>query len=1063
MSGAFNLSEWALRHRTLVWFLMILVLVAGASAYMRLGRAEDPPFTFKIMVIQVLWPGATISDTLEQVTDRIERKLQETPGLDHVKSFTTPGRAMIYVVLRGDVREGDVAEAWYQVRKKVSDIRAQLPQGISGPFFNDEFGDTYGIIYAFTSDGFTQRELRDRVEEIRSRLLNIENVSKVDIFGAQDEKIYIEFSVERLAHLKLDWEALMRALQAQNAVTPAGVIQGADDKILVQVGGAFRSEEDLREVNFAANGHLIRLRDIATVERAYVDPPQPMFRFNGQPAIGLGIAMVAGGDILKLGENVSRAMKAIIAGSPVGIEMHLVADQPHVVEEAVGEFTKALWEAVAIVLAISFVSLGLRAGAVVACTIPLVLAAVFVAMDFFGIDLQRISLGALIIALGLLVDDAMITVEAMVTRLERGWDKVRSATYAYSTTAFPMLTGTLVTVFGFVPVGLARSAAGEYTFSLFAVVSIALMISWVVAVVFAPLIGVTILPDKFKHDGAEAGGRVSRVYRWVVAAAMRWRWATIVLTLALMGVAVMGMRFVSQQFFPASDRPELLVDLKLSTASSLYATERTVRQLDGLLKDNPEIDHWSTYVGSGAARFYLPLNVEAPNDFFAQTVIVTKSLEARERVRARLEETLTQEIPQAVVRLSPLELGPPIGWPLQYRVAGPDLDRVQQLGFQAAEIIAAHPLTRKVNFDWMEPVRTQRIVVDQDQARLLGVSSEQLATSLNAVVSGLTITQVRDEIYLIDVVARAELEARLSPEILLTLPIPLPSGGTAPLLQLAKVEQGQDDSLIWRRQRVPTLTIQSDITGGGLPEEVSRELQPQIDALNAGLEPGYSVVVGGGIEEARQSRASVAAVLPLAGMLMLVVLMIQLHSFQRVFLVLSVAPFGLVGVVAALLFSGKPLGFVALLGVIALIGMIIRNSVILVDQIRAETEHGHEPWDAVIEASVSRFRPILLTAAAAILAMIPIAPTVFWGPMAYAIMGGLAVATGLTLLFLPALYVTWFRIPRAACGGRESALKEIRTESADAGGSFAPAPAMSEPASDRSLQPIPFGDSSRFG
>ncbi|MGH6924131.1 MAG: efflux RND transporter permease subunit [Propylenella sp.] len=1017
MSG-FNLSEWALRHRVLVWFFIIVILAAGAASYARLGRAEDPVFTFKAMLVEVRWPGATIADTLEQVTDRIERKLQETPGLDYVKSFTVPGRTVLQVWVRGDVPAADIPEAWYQVRKKVSDIRATLPDGITGPFFNDEFGDTYGIIYAFTADGFTHRELRDAAEDVRSTLLGIANVSKVDIFGVQDEKVYIEFSVQELAGLNIDRQALIRALQAQNAIAPAGIIQGRDEKILVQVEGAFRSEDDLRKVNFAIGGRLLRLSDVATVTRTYGDPPQPMFKFNGTPAIGLGIAMTAGGDILKLGEDVDEAMEEIVADLPIGIEPHLVADQPHVVEEAVSEFTQALWEAVAIVLAISFLSLGLRAGAVVACSIPLVLAAVFVAMSYLDIDLQRISLGALIIALGLLVDDAMITVEAMVTRLEHGWDKERAATFAYSSTAFPMLTGTLVTAFAFVPVGFAKSAAGEYTFSLFAVVAVALLISWIVAVVFAPLIGVAILPGKPKQHTETEPGRVNRIYRRSVVAAMRWRWSTIVLTLVLMGAAIFGMRFVSQQFFPASDRPELLVDLKLSGASSIYATERAAAELDEILKGDTDIVHWSSYIGAGAVRFYLPLNVEVPNDFFAQAVVVTRSLAVREAVRERLETALAQRIPEVVFKVAPLELGPPIGWPVQYRVTGPDVERVRQLGYEVAEIVAAHRGVSKVNFDWMEPVRTLRIEVDQDQARLLGVSSEQVADALNAVVSGLSITQIRDGIYLIEVVARGEVEARLSPMALRTLPVALPNGETVPLLQLATVHYGQDFPLIWRRQRLPTLTVQSDVLPGTLPDSVAGDLAPRIEALNSELEPGYSVIVGGGIEEAAKSQLSVAAVLPLAGMLMLIALMIQLQSFQRVFLVLSVAPFGLVGVVAAMLLSGKALGFVALLGVIALTGMIIRNSVILIDQIQVEIGQGRARWDAVVEASANRFRPILLTAAAAILAMIPIAPTVFWGPMAYAIMGGLAVATALTLIFLPALYVAWFRIREGEGGAR---------------------------------------------
>ena len=1010
MNGNFNASDWALRHRSLLWFFVVVILAAGAFAYLRLGRAEDPTFTFKTMLVQVLWPGANIADTLEQVTERVERKLQEVAGLDHVKSFTGPGKSVIFVVVGGSVPPSQVDDTWYQVRKKVSDIRGALPAGVVGPFFNDEFGDTYGIIYAFTADGFTHRELRDHAEAVRSRLLRLEGVSKIDIFGTQDEKIYVEFSIEELASLNISRRILIEALQTQNAIAPAGVIHGPDEKILVQVGGEFRSEADLRKVNFAANGRLFRLSDLATITRAYADPPQPMFRFRDEPAIGLGIAMVPGGDILALGERVREAMAEITADLPLGIEPHLVADQPEVVTHAVDEFTKALWEAVAIVLGISFLSLGLRAGAVVACAIPLVLAAVFIAMASFAIDLQRISLGALIIALGLLVDDAMIATESMVAKLEHGWDKARAATFAYTSTAFPMLTGTLVTICGFIPVAFARSSAGEYTFSLFAVVSIALVISWVVAVLFTPLIGVTLLPNNMKHGSSRIGGRVTGVYRSVVQGAMRFRWLTIGLTLTLLGLSVFALRFVPQQFFPASDRPELIVDLKLSAASSIRATEAAADRLSRLLEDDPDVEQWTTYVGSGAIRFYLPLTVDLPNDFISQTVILTKGLQERERVRERLEEAIATEIPHAVARLYPLELGPPSGWPLQYRISGPDAALVRNHAYDVARLISTDPRARTVNFDWIEPIRTLRVDVDQDQARLLGISSEQLAQSLNAILSGVTLTQVRDGIYLIDVVARANEATRASPAALRTMPILLPNGGTVPLLQVATVDYGQDTPLIWRRQREPTVTVQADILPGALPESIVKDLAPAIAALNAELPSGYKVQVGGGIEEAAKSRRSVAAVLPIAGLLMLVVLMIQLQSVQRTLLVLSVAPFGLIGVVAAILLAGTSLGFVALLGVIALIGMIIRNSVILVDQIGVEIEGGRAPWNAVIEASANRLRPIVLTSAAAILAMIPIAPTVFWGPMAIAIMGGLALATALTLVFLPALYVTWFRI-----------------------------------------------------
>jgi len=1009
MNG-FNLSDWALRHRPLVWFFMIIVVLAGVYSYNRLGRNEDPDFTVKQMVVQVNWPGATVHDTLQQVTDRIEKKLQETPNLDYLRSYTRAGQTTVFVNLLGSTPAREVSGIWYQVRKKIGDIASTLPAGVVGPFFNDEFGDTYGIIYGFTADGFNQRELRDYVENVRSQLLAVPDVSKVDIFGAQDEVIYIEFSAHQLAGLNLDRQALVQALAAQNAVTPSGVVEGPSEKLQIEVSGGLHSEADIRRVNFVANGRVFRLSDIATIRRGYADPPQPMFGVDGHPAIGLGISMKAGGDILALGRNISGSMARIRSDLPIGIEPHLVANQPSVVTASVDDFMQALWEAIAIVLAVSFVSLGMRAGAVVAISIPTVLAAVFVFMQIFGIDLQRVSLGALIIALGLLVDDAMITVEMMVNRLEAGFDKVRAATFAYASTAFPMLTGTMVTVAAFVPIGFARSNAGEYTFSIFAVVAIALIVSWVVAVLFAPLIGVTLLPSRLKHSESREPGRIIVAFRRVLTLAMRRRWWTIGLALGLLVLSVVGLNFVPKQFFPSSDRPELLVNLALPQNASIYGTDRISKSLDAILRNDRDIDRWSSYVGQGAIRFYLPLDVQLANDFFAQTVIVTKDLEARERVKAKLAAALQKQFPSVMVRISALELGPPVGWPIQYRVSGPDPEKVRGLAYDVSAIIAANSYTQTINFDWIEPIRTLQIRVNQDQARLLGISSQSLSQAINGVVSGTKVTQVRDGIYLIDVVARANAQDRISLATLRTLQVPLPSGQTVPLPQIASLDYGLSAPLVWRRDRLPTLTVQADVTGKTLPATVIAELTPKIAQLNTTRPAGYKVVVGGTVEQSAQSQASVAAVLPIAGLLMLVVLMLQLQSFNKLFLVLSVAPFGLIGVVIALLVSDSPLGFVALLGVIALVGMIVRNSVILVEQIDQERAQGRAPWDAVVEATTHRFRPILLTAAAAILGMIPIAPTVFWGPMAFAIMGGLAVATALTLVFLPALYVAWFRI-----------------------------------------------------
>ena len=664
----------------------------------------------------------------------------------------------------------------------------------------------------------------------------------------------------------------------------------------------------------------------------------------------------------------------------------------------------------------SLISLGARAGAVVALAIPLVLAAVFMVMMIEGIDLQRISLGALIIALGLLVDDAMITVETMVGRLERNDTKERAATFAYTSTAFPMLSGTLVTIAGFVPIGFARSGAGEYTFSIFAVVATALIVSWVVAVLFTPLLGVWILKKpKVAHETVEPGP-IMRTFRKFLQLAMRARWITIAATVCLFGASLVGMRFVPQQFFPSSDRPELLVDLSLTDNASIYATRDVAARVDRLLKGDPDVDHWSTYVGRGAVRFYLPLNVQLPNDFFSQLVVVTKGLEQRERVKAKLERALAEEFPSVVGRVYPLELGPPVGWPLQYRVSGPDADQVRVTALEVAQILGSDARAQNVNYDWMAPARTVRIQVDQDKARLLGLSSQDLAQALNAVVSGVTATQMRSGIYLVDVLIRANAEQRVSLSTIRTLQVPLPDGRTVPLSQIASVEYGQEYPIVWRRDEQPTVTVEADLMPGTQAATVVDALAPKIRALNASLQGGLHVDVGGTVEESTKAQASVAAVMPLMLVLILTVLMIQLRSFNRLFLVLSVAPLGLIGVVAALLVSGKPLGFVALLGVLALTGMIARNSVILIDQIEKNKARGMHPWDAVIDATLHRFRPILLTAAAAILGMIPIAPTIFWGPMAYAIMGGLAVATLLTLVFLPALYVAWFRIkdPAAA-------------------------------------------------
>jgi multidrug efflux pump len=1003
-----NLSEISIKRPSLIFYFMILAVIAGTLTFLKLGRNEDPAFTFRTMVVAAHWPGATIDETLQQVTERLERKLQEVPYIDNLRSFTNAGRTTIFVDLKGSTPAAVVPDMWYDVRRRVGDMAHTLPQGVLGPFFDDDFGDTYGIIYGFTADGFSHRELRDYVESARSRLLLVQDVSKVEILGAQDEQIFLEISTERLAALGLDYGAILATLQAQNAVRPAGVVQTGEERISLRVSGAFASEADLLAVNIVAAGQVLRLSDIATVRRGLIDPPQPMFRVNGTNAIGLAVAMRAGGDILALGENVRAAMAAIKRDLPVGIEPILVADQAVTVDVAIGDFTESLWQAILIIIVCSFISLGVRPGLVVALGIPLTLAIVFPLMQATGIDLQRISLGALIIALALLVDDAMTTVDAMMRRLAAGDSKEDAATFAYKNLAAPMLAGTLVTIAGFVPIGFAASSAGEYTFSIFAVVGMTLIVSWFVAVMFAPLIGMKLLRAP-KGPVDAPPGRVERGYRALLTTALRFRFVTIGLTLGLFGIAVVGMRYVPQQFFPASDRPELLVDLTLPQNSSIFASEAAVTRLERTLKDSPEVERWSSYIGRGAIRFYLPLNAQLPNPFFAQLVVVAKDVDARDRLQAKLDAVLSEEFPGIVSRTAPLELGPPVGWPLQYRVSGPSPDRVRAIALDLAQVMGANPDTRRINFDWMEPQRQVRITVDQDQARRLGISSASLAAVLNTKVTGQTITQVRDDIYLINVVMRATDAERASLETLATLQVPIPGGRTVALSQFATFEHTQELPQVWRRNRVPTLTVQADVRAGILPDAAVTTLAPEIARLGATLPPGYAIATGGIDEESKASRASVLAVVPAMIVIMLTVMMFQLQSFQRLFFLVSVMPLGLIGVVGALLLFDRPMGFVAILGMLALLGMIAKNAIILIVQIEIDRAEGKAVWEAAVSAAASRFRPLVLTALSTILGMVPIIPTVFWGPMAIAISGGLLVATLLTLVFLPTVYVTWFR------------------------------------------------------
>lgn len=1001
----FNLSAWTLKHQSLVIFLMLAVMLGGVMSYQRLSRNEDPPFTIKVMVVSAQWPGASTTDMTNLVTDKLEKRLSETPYLDFTQSYTRPGQTVIFVNLRDTTPPGQVPDIWYQVRKKVGDLAPDLPAGVLGPFYNDEFGDTFGSLFAFTGDGFSLRELRDRVERIRSELLSLPDIGKVNVLGVQEEEVVITFSTSKLASLGLNPSTAIDALRAQNAVTPAGVVRSGSENISLRVSGAFASEHSLSDLTLSIGGRFVRLTDIASIERRLEDPAAPSVRVNGVPVIALAISMAEGGNLLSFGEALHARMEAIAAGLPHGIEMSQIADQTTVVKEAVGGFVKVLLEAVAIVLAVSFVSLGTRAGLVISAAIPLVLAMTFVGMELTGIGLQRVSLGALIIALGLLVDDAMITVESMVSGLEQGQDKATASCRAYDTTAFPMLTGTLVMIAGFIPVGFAASSAGEYTFSLFMVVLISLVCSWVVAVLFAPLLGTWILPRTLRHHGHQEG-RLLRGYRQVLDWALSHRWLTLTAALLAFGISLVGMTKVEQQFFPASDRPELLVNLALPQNASREATDSRAQALEAVLAQDPDVVRFTTYVGSGSVRFYLPMDLQLENDNVSETVVVTKGIAERDQVRKRLAAVMERDFSDIITRVSPLELGPPVGWPLKYRVAGPDFATVRGLAAQVAALVADDPHTRDINLNSGEPQRRLTVAVNQIEARALGLSSESIASALASVFAGQTVTAVRDGDRLLNVVVKGNDDERTSLATLGNLMLHTGDGRSVPLRQVATLSYGFEEPIVWRRNGKPVITVQADVAKGIQPATVAMALNERIADLRAKLPFGYTIEAGGITEEAAKGSDSVFAVVPVMLLVIVALLMVQLQSFSRMGLAVAMAPFGLIGVVAAMLPSGAPMGFVAQLGVIALSGMIIRNAVILIQEVDHNISIGLEPPVAVTTASLHRSRPIVLTACAAILGMIPISGQIFWGPMAYAMIGGLAAATVLTLVLLPC-FLLW--------------------------------------------------------
>ncbi len=1025
-SQRFNISKWALEHPALTRYLLLVLLLLGLAAYFQLGQDEDPPFTFRAMVVRAYWPGATAQQVADQVTDKLEKTLQEVPYSDKIRSYSKPGETLIIFQLKDSTPPKEVQQIWYTVRKKISDMRATLPGGVVGPFFNDEFGDVYGSIYALSSDGFTYGELKDHADQVRQRLLKVKYVNKVEVFGAQDEKIFIEISQKRLAQLGLDFNAVLAQLGQQNAVESAGVINSTTDFVQVRVGGQFNSVEQLKLFAIRANGASFKLGDIAQVKRAYVDPPQVKVHHQGKEVIALGISMGKGGDIIEMGKSLKVATQAIKDDLPAGLELYQFQNQSTVVATSVGEFVGVLIEAVIIVLAVSFISLGLhfkplrldwRPGMVVGITIPLVLAITFVAMYYWGVGLHKISLGSLIIALGLLVDDAIIAVEMMVRKLEEGYDKARAATFAYEATAMPMLTGTLITAVGFLPIGLAQSTVGEYTFAIFAVTAAALLISWLVSVYFVPYLGTLLLKTKPHADSDQPHelfdtpfyARFRALVNWCVA----HRWITIGLTVGTLLLGLFGMGKVQNQFFPDSNRLEVLVDLWYPEGTSYAANEALTKRVETRLMKLEGVNHVTTWVGSGVPRFALVLDQIFPQSNVSQIVVLPKDLKARERLRKLLPELLATEFPEARARPKLLPNGPPVPYPVQFRVVGPDPGKVRAYADEVKAIMRTNANMRGINDNWNESVKVLRLEVDQDKARALGVSSQAIAQAARTMNSGTTVGQYRDGDKLIDIVLRQPLEERNALTDLGNAYVPTTTGRSIPLGQIAKASFVWEPGVLWRENRDYAATVQGDIIDGLQGATVTEQLNPLFNAIRAKMPQGYRVEVAGAVEESSKGQGSIAAGLPIALFIMFTLLMLQLQSFSRSVLVFLTAPMGIAGVAGALLLLNRPFGFVALLGVIALAGMIMRNSVILIDQIEQDRERGVPTWNAIVEAAVRRFRPIILTAAAAVLAMIPLSRSVFWGPMAVAIMGGLIVATALTLLALPAMYAAWFRVKPA--------------------------------------------------
>ena len=1036
----FNLSEWALKNKGIVLYFMLLLGIVGVMSYSKLSQSEDPPFTFKVMVVQTYWPGATAQEVATLVTDRIEKELMTTGQYENIRAYSRPGESMVTFIAKDSYRSEQIPDVWYNVRKKVNDIRSQLPSGVQGPFFNDEFGDTFGNIYVLTGKDFDYAVMKEYADRLQLQLQRVKDVSKVNLVGLQDQKIWIELSNTKAVQLGVPVTAIQEAIQKQNDMAGAGFFETGTDRIQIRVSGHLHSVDDLKKMPLLVGDKTIQLGDVAEVYRGFSEPAQPRMRFMGENGIGIAVSMRKGGDIIALGKNLETEFNSLQKSLPLGMKLQKVSDQPVAVQRSIQEFLKVLAEAVIIVLLVSFFSLGFRTGLVVAFSIPLVLAMTFAGMSLFDVGLHKISLGALILALGLLVDDAIIAVEMMAIKMEQGYSRLKAAGFAWQTTAFPMLTGTLITAAGFLPIATAQSGTGEYTRSIFQVVTIALIVSWIAAVLFVPYLGEKLLPDFTKqqqkaawylrlwarlrkqpapvveehgthHDPYQS--RFYQSFRNVVEICITYRKTVIAITVGIFVLSVAMFKLVPQQFFPPSNRAEILVDLKLEEGASLTATEQAVHKVEQFLSKQKGIDNYVAYVGTGSPRFYLPLDQQLPQASFAQFVVLASSLDDRDEIRRSLETQIKQLLPQVRTRVSLLENGPPVGYPLQYRVSGEDLATVRAEAQKVAKVLSEDPNTTNVHLDWGEPSKIIAIEIDQDRARQMGVSSVDLANFLNASVTGAVMNQYREKRELIEIRLRGDKSERVEVASLANLAVPTTKGTTVPLAQIAKIESRFEEGLIWHRNRLPTITVRADIRTHLQPATVVQQLAEKMQTLRADLPNGYLLEVGGTVEESAKGQNSVNAGMPLFLAVVMTLLMIQLRSMSRATIVLLTAPLGLIGVVAFLLLFNKPFGFVAMLGTIALSGMIMRNSLILIDQIEQDIQAGHEPWDAVIGATMRRFRPIVLTALAAVLAMIPLSRSIFFGPMAVAIMGGLIVATLLTLFFLPALYAAWFKVKKA--------------------------------------------------